>query len=488
MLILPKPPLKTATKQVIQSASFDTESTLFSTFTPNPGGQSEFFSYLPIDSRADVEARWVAAIGGIGGGKSWVGAVWFCSRCLLFPDSRGLITANDYPQLETSTLVTLAEVCEYYKIPLWPKGEDADETAKMIANRRLCKIGKCSVLVISANKFGGTTKKAKQSGRGLQVKFIWADEFAYADLSAFETINGRLGRGKGELSGIGVITTTPNRLVPFNWLYDYFDNPERDENKQRLYKAFHILTRENVANLGESYVGGLEASYTPELAAIELEGKFARITTGLAYKYFSRADHVLLSGVEYSPHEEVHLSFDFNVNPMTAIAARKLKEGIVVLREWRLEDSDTFEMSKQVFDWLKLAGHQAKVYIHGDASGNNRSTNSRLTNWAIIWQAIRERGLNGVKCYGSKNPAVLDTVLSVNSLFRQDRLFVIGVPYLVKDLEQVAWTADGKELDKKTDASLTHLSDCLRYLVWDLFPYRAEQPTQKQQKPVGGVY
>jgi len=472
-----------------QTASF-TQCRLFSDFKPNPGGQQQFFDLVKIDTPTDVEMRWIYLRGGIGSGKSHGGASWFCSRALLYPTARGLITANSFPQLETSTLVALAECCEAYNIPLWPKGEDADETARLIARRRACKIGNASILVLSANRFGGDTKKAKQAGRGLQIRYVWADEWAYADKTAFETINGRLGRGNGDMKGIGVITSSPNKNQPYNWCYDFFDDPDRDAEKKRLHRSFCCDTSEN-KHLDSDYVNSLEASYTDELAQIELRGGYATLSTGKTYKYFNRKHHVL-DGQDaidfgYDPREDIHISLDFNWNPATAIAAHIKGKEVFCVREFKLEHSDTFELSEAICQWL--AGHQGRIHVHGDASGNNKSANSKQTNWQIFWSAMKAHGLKerSRKCYKASNPSILDSVLGINNLFKMGRLFLC-MPQCInlgKDLESVQWQDDGgTQIDKK-DPDVTHLSDCLRYLVWDEFPYERSRSSKPQSRIAG---
>jgi hypothetical protein len=452
----------------------------FQGFAPNAGGQAEFFDLVPIDRPVELPYKIISLRGGIGSGKSLCGAAFACSRAKLDPKSRGLISANDYQQLRTSTLVALAEFCAKFNIPLrpWVEG-DADATAEAIANKRSCKIFDAHVLVVSANKFTGTTKKAKEGGRGLQIRWFWGDEWAYADSSAFTTVNGRLGRGEGFLKALGIITSSPNKNQPYNWLYDYFDNPSRSAELRELYRSIVLDTRENLKFLGADYVQSLEATYTDELALLELRGQYASLSTGRVYKYFDRPQHMLMGGdqVPYDLSLDLHISLDFNWNPATAVVAQLHGEELIFIKEFRLANSDTFEMGKTLTEWVLSLRHDAEIYIYGDASGNSRTANSKKTNWEIIWDAFKEAGLRD-RChrrYGKSNPSILDSVLSVNSLFKQGRCYLNeDCAELGKDLEQVQWrNSEGTEIDK-SDNSQTHLSDCLRYLASTLFSYKRQ--------------
>lgn len=464
-------------------------------FVPNRGGQAQFFNLVPFTEIRDVEPRWILLRGGIGSGKSRAGAAFACSRALLDPESRGLITANSYSQLETSTLVALAEFCQDYDVPLEPSKDSADDTARVIAYRRSCKIGNAHVLVVSASKFGGTTKNSKESGRGLQCKWVWADEWLFADQSAFNTINGRLGRGKGLMRGLGVITSSPNKNNPYNWGYDFFDDPARDSEKRKLYFSINCPTRENT-HLDPAYVESLETSYTPELARIELLGEYASLTSGKVFRSLSRDRNVLQAqdaiDFGYNPLEDVHLSLDFNWDPACAVAAQiRNKSELFFVREFRLTSSDTFELAEAIATWLVVEGHRRRIFVHGDASGASRSANSKLTNWQIVWNTLKSHGLfeRASRRYGASNPNVLDTVLSVNNLMSASLLFICGdrCPNLIKDLEQVTWKSDGATIDK-SNLELTHLSDCLRYLVYGTFPYKRQVLHQKiGQRAIAGV-
>lgn len=470
------------------------------------GGQAQFLNLVKFPSMAPVGPKVIYLRGGIGAGKSFMGAWFACSRAILDPDSRGLISANDYSQLETSTLVALAEFCRDFGIPLEPCASDAnpedsdwaDLTAKRIAANRFCRIGKAPVLVRSANKFAGTTKAAKEAGRGLQVRWFWGDEWSYVDHSAFNTVNGRLGRGPGSLEGIGVITSSINKNNVYNWAYELFDDPVRSDDVKALYRSIPLDTRENISNLGESYVRSLEASYTKELASIELRSEYCTTSKGVIFRNFDRSAHALYGAdaraVEFDASKSVHISLDFNYSPACAIAAQiSTADELLILREWYLEDSDTYELSTAIVNWLGVmqlpkSPYSKNLFIYGDASGNQRSANSKKTNWQIVWNTLQEHGYTGKQKYGKANPNVIDTINSVNIKLKHDELYLNGANCgeLVKDLEQLKWK--GSDIDK-SDIKRSHLADTLRYLVNTLWPYteiaKRGKPRAPRTKPSG---
>lgn len=455
------------------------KTTLFTHFRPKPGGQEEFWQSVPFGNEArshplDINPKVLLLKGGIGGGKSFTGAAFACTRAYFDTTSRGLITANEYGQLETSTLVALAEFCELFHVPLSPQGESPEETAKIIASRRLCRIFNAPVLVLSANKFGGTTEKARQGGRGLQIRWFWADEYLYADQQAFETLLGRLGRGNGKLKGLGLITSSLNRNIPYNYAWTYFDDPDRNPDKKELFVSYNCLTKDNDA-LSEDYVRSLEATYTPELAKLELCGEYAVSVEGRIFKYFERNKHIAV--VEYDPAHPLHVSFDFNRSPACAIITQNILGKIIVLQEFYLINSDTFELAQVVSARLRSLS-PLNVYIYGDASGNQQTANSKTSNWSIVHNAIA--GLRWQKCYGDSNPSIVDSINSCNCLFIQDKVVIHpDCKEIIKDFEFLK--DDGNQgIDKKKDPMRSHLADAFRYLCHRLYPYRSVADLNKR--------
>jgi hypothetical protein len=463
---------------------------LFEDFVPNPGGQERFLSITKWDSLEELSHRWTGAIGGINSGKSFIGAVWACSKALLDPKSRGMISANDYGQLSRATLLTLVEVCRGFDIPLEPWRDSPEEQALAIANCQRCYIGheRAFVYVISANNFTGKS----QTGRGLQIRWFWGDEFAYANEQAFLTIDGRLGRGPGEMKGHGIITTSP---AGYNYIYRKFGDPARNQQLLNLYKMTSLSSLENIYS-GEDYVRSLEANYTDELYDQEILGKFVNTSVGLVYKYFDRDKHALQGEdaeiLEYNHKLPLLLTFDFNHSPIVAIAAQQRNNEIHFCKEWCLMDSDIWELADKIVNWIKSFPLPPEIHIFGDATGRARTAASRLSSWDIVFQGleplVNRRGHDYlVKRFGDSNPYVVNRVHSVNQIFKQDRCYVHSnnCPNLIKDFENVSW--NDNSINKTEDKMLSHLSDAAGYLIHSLHPFKRKPVVDKFHRPIPGI-
>jgi Terminase large subunit, T4likevirus-type, N-terminal len=484
------------------------------TFSPNPGGQQQFFDSIGLphshSQPPDDGLRFIYLRGGIGAGKTMCGAAFAISRIIYDPEARGLITANTYGQLETSTLPGLIEFCDRHSIEISPKRSTVEETAKAIAFRRLCTITinlgdrkyTGSILILSAENFTGRSQKSRESGRGLQVRWVWADEYAYADRSAFQTINGRLGRGEGWLPGMGVITSSINKNSPYNWAYETFDDPNRSADKIQMFRSIVVKTSEN-ATLDPVYYASVAAGLTEEHRKIELESEYVAVTEGRLISTFRRSIHALY-GAEASvltpdPRYSLHLAIDFNRSPATATIWQIVEDEVRGLREWFLLESDTFALGDEIATYIRSLKIADTTYIYGDASGAQKTANSRKTNWQIIYDSLSKQGIYFQSIVPKANPDIHDSVNGLKLKFGKDEIFVNGdtMPELVKDLESVRWDLKKDGQIDKSDPMRTHLLDGLRYLIWQRYPYksldRAKDParergrSQRQQKIPGIV-
>jgi hypothetical protein len=474
---------------IVNQSSTTIESTFPAQFAPNPGGQAEFFRWIGLNAdRVNPDLRFIYLRGGVNSGKTMSGAAFICARAIADSSSRSLITANTYGQLETSTIPGLVEFCDRHNIEIYPRRETIEETAKAITARRLCTITinlkgksyKASILVLSAEAFTARTANARTPGAGIQVRSVWADEFSTAEKSAFDILNDRLGRGEGTLKGLGVITSTINKYNPYNWAYDLFDDPNRKDEQQKIFRSITVRTTENLS-LDTDYYSSVAAGLTEEHRLIQLESEYVAVTEGRLISTFIRSIHALFgadtSVLKLDVRSPIHLALDFNRSPATATAWQVRDRGkeIIGLREWFLIESDTFELGDSIAKWIIASGHRSSIYLYGDASGAQKTANSRKTNWQIICDALSNQGISFIKRVPLANPDIQDSVNGLKMLFRADRLYINGdqQPELLKDLESVRWSIrKAGEIDK-TDPMRTHLLDGLRYFSWSIEPYKS---------------
>lgn len=200
-------------------------------------------------------ARFSAFVGGIGSGKTWVGA----ARALVSAvrlGGVGMVVAPTYPMLRDATLRTLLEVAESVGLPV--------ELARQEMILRIP--GHGEMMLRSAS--------VPDRLRGPNIRWAWMDEGAMCTELAYSIIIGRL-RADGGAWPLWITTTPRGR----NWLWERRDT----------IALFRARTRDN-PYLSKEFVADLEASYTGRFAEQELGGEFVGFD-GLVYD-FRDSEHV----------------------------------------------------------------------------------------------------------------------------------------------------------------------------------------------------
>ncbi len=218
--------------------------------------------------------------------------------------------------------------------------------------------------------------------------------------------------------------------------------------------------------------------------------------SGRAYYAFNEATHTT-DKLVYEPRAPLIFCFDFNVEPGTATIIQELKlpgqylrdaktgrillnqpvVGTAVIGEVHIpRNSNTQAVcNRLIADWGQ---HQGPVRCYGDATGGARGTAKVAgSDWDIIKAELRP--VFGDRLFfkvPAANPPERARVNAMNSrLMSTDKTVRMMIskkaPYVIKDLEGVRTLEGGSgEIDKRSDPTLTHLSDGIGYYVEREFP------------------
>lgn len=234
----------------------------------------------------------------------------------------------------------------------------------------------------------------------------------------------------------------------------------------------------------------------------EYEASFVNFE-GRAYYAFAEATHC--APLKYDPRQPLAFCFDFNVAPGTACVVQeqplpgqyergaggavlldKPITGTGVIGEvWIPRNSNTPAVcARLVKDY---GAHKGHIFLYGDSTGGASGTAKVSgSDWDLIKSAMNTHYSADRVHYRVKpsNPLERVRVNALNTRLRNGvkeiRLMVDAAkaPHMVSDLEGVRTLEGGSgELDKKTDPTLTHLSDGLGYYVAHQFPIADRSPT-----------
>ncbi len=422
-------------------------------------------------------AKFAGLFGGIGSGKSHVGCFWALLKALRNPRCLGLIGANSYRQLKDATLRTFTTLLDEFGIGYTFRSTEMD--FRLVNGAR--------VICRSMERFDFL--------RGIELGWFYLDELRDTRFEAWQVILGRL-RCPASDALEGRVTSSPNG---FDWIHEEFVQKPSDPatgDDYAKYEAFFARTEDNW-HLPHGYVAALRGSYDPLLAAQELGGQFVNTTQGRLYYAFDRAEHVTPEA-EFVPGQPLCWSLDFNVTPMTAVLAQRDAQGIRVIDEIWLMQSNTAQMCRAFRRWLEENGvrgsgfgvrgqreeaahcsapahrtpnteHPPRLLIYGDATGARRTT-AGPSDYAIIREHFPEATL----CVGASNPGRRDRYNAVNAALRdaggRTRLRIHPrCRHLIEDLERCGYQPASSEPDL-SDPLRGHISDALGYYVARAMP------------------
>jgi len=165
--------------------------------------------------------------------------------------------------------------------------------------------------------------------------------------------------------------------------------------------------------------------------------------------------------VEDKQHLPVHLSFDFNIDPMTCLAYQAYDDGLNYFMEIKLENSDIFAMC----DYIKAQFSNRLLIVTGDRSGKNRSAVVRGK--TSFWKIIREELdlAEGQLMLRGKNLDLITSRILTNIALKTKTIRIDpSLTNLHRDL--VIATVDGNgQLVKDRGQYKMDFGDCFRYSI-----------------------
>lgn len=158
--------------------------------------------------------------------------------------------------------------------------------------------------------------------------------------------------------------------------------------------------------------------YKPDDYNNEYLGLVSKMTLNVV-KNFDKATQI--RDIKYNPEMDLHLTCDFNVDPMCWLMAHKTAEKVFYFDELAIENTHTRECAEEFI--ARYGDHRGKIIVNGDASGNYRNAQSEYTNYAIILQVLREHfGNDRVElAIRDFNPPVINRINAFNQRVKTNK-------------------------------------------------------------------
>lgn len=417
----------------------------------------EVWKYENMESSPfDLRYFWLG--GGIRGGKTYCLITILILLLRKYPGAKAHIIRASFPDLQRTAIPTAKKILKNSKGLIW----------RMNPSNCHVEFSNGSCLFFMAENISQDPDLDRF--KGLETNFILLEQIEELQRETYDKCIERLG------SEIMEPMPPPLLFSSFNPTHTWIKQEIHDKHEAGELSAPHYYMKllpadspfvtdeqwKNWQNMDpETYNRFINGSWD-----IPVEGQFC----------YAFSDKNLMKGLSIDPSKDIYLSFDFNVDPMTCLLIQT--DGFrwsKVIKEYRIENSDTYEMCRVIKEDIGHMMHM--VTVTGDASGKNRLSGTRghINHYNIIMSELG-LGLSQFKV-PTVNPGISESRVFINSLLsRLPELFVDEekCPYLVKDLRFCLADTDsqGKIMIQKTgknkhagmdNSQMGHLLDCFRY-------------------------
>ena len=431
------------------------------------------YEYMALNNPFMHFAFWAGA----GAGKTFTGSQWAIKQVKEHPNLTGFIGANTYDQLSQATLRELFFWLDAYgfewAIDRRPPEEWEPKRRLKSYNNVLSVRYKNQVVTIFTRVLGDPNPL-----RGIQFSWYWIDETRDTPETTHDVILSRLRESKHIR---GFVTSTTNGE---DWSYKRFVRG----SDGKLYGSMHVPTKVAVDSglLTKIYYETMLMSYSPLMAAQELDAKHVNVLGGQAYYAASELnrktaapwgdarpnlDRPLIVGCDFNFQPAPHIWMIGQVGPF----------GFHDCIHWFGHLCEVEASTEHMAKMLLMRYPRFFYRIYGDATGNLGTTsNAGITDYNVIARELGEAGVGFTIDVDQHNPLVRDRVENMNARFKnalgevRQTYDPQGCPEFDADLRVVGWKQTVQrgrgKLDNGGDVRRTHASDASGYAVFKLFP------------------
>lgn len=352
--------------------------------------QREFLE-IPHDYSLDVAVYQ----GGYGSGKTFAGSLLGILLALKFPGIRGLVGAQTYTLVRDTTLQTYFEHLDNFG---FTEGKDYNWSSSL---QKLTFKNGSEILF---RHFDEPNKL-----KSLNLGFVEIEEMSDIPYDTFKMLLGRM-RQKVKKSWKDFtyrIFGHTNPETCRGWVYKTFK-----ENKSPNYRLISAPTTQNIY-LPKGFCDELKKVYDEQYYNIFVLAQNGEYNNGLVIKDFSDEN---IKEITYQPEMDLHISCDFNVDPMCWVFAHKTDNKVFYFDEIAMENTTTAKACDEFY--RRYPNHKGKIIVNGDASGDNRSCTSEYTNYVIINKKLLQFGYDVEIQIKAFNPPIKNRIMAFNSKVR----------------------------------------------------------------------
>jgi len=278
--------------------------------------KDEFTPHAKQLDFAISQAKFPAFVGGVGSGKTAVGAWKARNLAIINAGCLGVVGAPTYAQLRDGTMREFFRWCPDEII----KRKTESTTAGLM------------VELINGSKILFRSFDKPANLRSLTIGWGWYDEAGFGPEEGFRVLLARIRDKRAKLRQL-LITTSPNGTR--NWL---FRKKQETDKKDPLWAWFRASSRDNPHN-PDDYVDALAGNLSARAAQQEIDGEFIG-AEGLVYGGdFNPGPDGHIVDYTYDPLRPVSIALDFGYRKSALLAFQQRRED----ESWVCFDEEMFE-------------------------------------------------------------------------------------------------------------------------------------------------
>ena len=333
--------------------------------------------------------------GGYGSGKTFAGSLLGILLALKYAGIRGLVGAQTYTLVRDTTLQTYFEHLEHIN---FQEGVDYEWSASL---QKLTFKNGSEILF---RHFDEPNKL-----KSLNLGFVEIEEMSDIPYDTFKVLLSRMRqKQKKEWKNFTYrIFGHTNPEMHRGWVYKTFV-----ENPAVNYRLISAPTTQNIY-LPKGFCEELKKVYDEEYYNIFVLAQNGHVNNNLVIKDFSDAN---IKEISYQPEMDLHISCDFNVDPMCWVFAHKTEDKVFYFDEIAMENTTTARAVEEFC--RRYPNHKGKIIVNGDASGDNRSCTSEYTNYVIIKKKLLQYGYDAEIRIKAYNPPIKTRIAAFNAKIR----------------------------------------------------------------------
>ena len=381
----------------------------------------------------DFKGRYIALTGGRASGKSWFKAHEYAEK-LLYEKADLLCAREHQNSISESNYKLFVNIITKYNLPY------EIQKTKIISK----KTGSTIVFIGLSDITADNVKSYED------FKYVWLEEAQKISQKSWENLNPTIRKDGAQIA----ITM----------------NPEIPHDKHPIMRDLLGVFKEETLHIHANYYDNPFVSKDiikmAELVKVNQPDDYKRIWLGIPdnsgqntiVKGFSKDN---IRPLFYQPHLDLHISCDFNYDPMCWVMFHKDQNKMYVFDELIEERTSTQECARKLIE--RYPDHKGRIILNGDASGMQKNcahSNPDMTNFLIIKRELERHYHRQVSLEIRKgNPHKIKRFEAFNNLVKRydgEICFYISdnCKWTIYNIENAKFKEGTKEVDEPTVSAI----------------------------------